>query len=251
MSGFNAGDNRKKGRKSHQYGGSQDDWGWNSYCGIQDNWRVGHDGADLRTRSFDNRGAAGGASCVGGGITGSSSSFTAPSKTGTAWIDKALAGSQRDSGNNLNYFNDGEFERKTREKMRVKNKAVTERMMKSMGISPEDISNDEELASLDAKQRMIVMDVVFGKLNVFFTGPAGTGKSKVLNAITRLCELCRNRKVRKQANLFFLSFKMFTDTCLRAPEVYGGGYNWHRRVCYWWHHNSLLCWNWTRPGPHR
>ena len=43
-----------------------------------------------------------------------------------------------------------------------------------------------DYASLNDEQRLVVASVLFCNHSVFFTGPAGTGKSRVLNAITKL-----------------------------------------------------------------
>ncbi|GMI46743.1 hypothetical protein TrCOL_g1689 [Triparma columacea] len=79
--------------------------------------------------------------------------------------------------------------------MKNKEIKVTTSQVANIGIDPETVySIDEGLKSLNEQQKSIVHSVIFGGQNVFFTGPAGTGKSKVLNSIIRLNKMAKRPK---------------------------------------------------------
>ena len=54
------------------------------------------------------------------------------------------------------------------------------------GRMPKDIWRDPKYSCLNEEQRLVVESVLFCNYSVFFTGPAGTGKSHVLNTIKLL-----------------------------------------------------------------
>ncbi|GMI50860.1 hypothetical protein TeGR_g13002, partial [Tetraparma gracilis] len=55
---------------------------------------------------------------------------------------------------------------------------VTASMSAALGFDRSVFESDEDLRQLNGEQRAIVEAVVFGGQSCFFTGPAGTGKSK-------------------------------------------------------------------------
>jgi len=65
-----------------------------------------------------------------------------------------------------------------------------------LGFTTAIYDTDPSLRLLNPQQRSIVTAVIFGQQSCFFTGPAGTGKTKVLSAISRLNALAiRPRKI--------------------------------------------------------
>lgn len=201
---------RKKVRKNAYPSGGTDSWG--AYEGKFDGWKVG--GSQSRIRTFPNSAS----SSLGGGRVSSSSygssdgssngstynstynsTFvrplsTAPSSYSQAtqankvgWINKNNTGSQKFAGAyTSNKFNAVEFEKKLKNKKLNMNKS----MSSNIGLDPQTVfSSDDEFKALNQEQRLIVESVIFGGFNVFFTGPAGTGKSKVLNSILRMNQM--------------------------------------------------------------
>mmetsp|Transcript_22477 Transcript_22477/g.46718 ORF Transcript_22477/g.46718 Transcript_22477/m.46718 type:complete len:710 (+) Transcript_22477:226-2355(+) len=194
----------KKQRREAVYSSSGFSDSWGAYEGKFDGWKVGGgsggggDSCDSRVRNFPSSSSSSGSGMYSSAYnsTYAPPPSTAPSsgstkqKSSSGWINKHNSGSQKHAGD-ISKFDEVMFERK----MKSKEVRVSKTQANSIGLDPTTIySLDEGLKSLNTQQRSIVHSVIFGGLNVFFTGPAGTGKSKVLNSIIRMNKMTKKPK---------------------------------------------------------
>jgi hypothetical protein len=122
-----------------------------------------------------------------------SSAFDSSAGSNDGWITKTnpqKRDGMKNTAGSTSSFDKKEFSQ-TLQKVTPR---FDDKMYAELGLQPDVFKTEPELEVLNHEQSEVIKSILLAGLSVFFSGPAGTGKSRILAVLEHLNSMCETPK---------------------------------------------------------